>query len=112
MQSILTELSLQEQQQLKNVQELEQELARLRQDGEAYRNDLKKQLDDAKQAGMQARHDAGQARAQATHEANLVQQLQDDKKQLSDYLHSWKRQGHEQQVGLSFPLHAVQAVHS
>lgn len=85
-------------QQLDNVHELKQELTRLRHEGQAYQDDLKRQLDGAKQAAMQARHEAGQAHARAAHETSLVGQLQDDKKRLSDIVDSWKRQGHEQQV--------------
>lgn len=80
------------------MHELEQELARLRYEGQTYQDDLKKQLEGARQAAMQARHEAGQAHARATHEASLVSQLQDDKKRLSDIVDSWKRQGREQQV--------------
>lgn len=85
-------------QQQGHARELEQELSRLRQEGEAYRDDLKQQLEGAKQAAMQARHEAGQANAQATHEHSLVQQLQEDKRRMADIVDSWKRQGHEQQV--------------
>ena len=93
-------LQLEAPQRQKDVRELEQELARLKHEGEAYRDDLKKQLEDARQAAMQARHEAGQAHARAVHEASLVQQLQDDKKRLSDIVDSWKKQSREQQVCL------------
>ena len=91
-------------QQQGRARELEQELSRLRQEGEAYRDDLKQQLEGAKQAAMQARHEAGQANAHATHEHSLVQQLQEDKRRMADIVDSWKRQGREQQVWLQCHL--------
>lgn len=87
-------------QQQRRVGELEKELARLRQDGQAYRDDLRQQLEGAKQTATQARHEAAQSNALAGHEAKLVQQLQDDKARMADIVDNWKRQGREQQVRL------------
>ena len=87
-------------QQQRRVDELEKELARLRQDGQAYRDDLRQQLEGAKQAATQARHEAAHSNALAGHEAKLVQQLQDDKARMADIVDNWKRQGREQQVRL------------
>ena len=87
-----------QQQQQSQVKELEKELARLKQDGKAYREDLVQQLEAAKQAASQARHDAAQARSQATHEANQGQQLQGDKARLVEDVNVWRKQAQENQV--------------
>lgn len=80
------------------VHELEKELGRLREDGHAYREDLRQQLETARQAATQARHDAAQAHAAARYEASRLQQLQDDKAVTDSMVASWKQQGREQQV--------------
>ena len=87
-----------QQQQQGQVRELEEELARLRKDGQAYREDLVQQLEAAKQAATQARHDAAQARSQAIHEANQGQQLQGDKARLVEDVNVWRKQAQENQV--------------
>lgn len=78
--------------------ELEKELSRLREDGHAYREELRQQLDTARQAAVQAHHEAAQSRAALKYEANRVQQLQDDKALTDSTVESWKQQGREQQV--------------
>lgn len=88
----------QQQQQPLQVGELEKELARLRQDGQAYREDLTRQLEAAKQAATQARHDAAQASSQAGHEANQVKLLQGDKARMAEIADSWRKQANENQV--------------
>lgn len=86
------------QQRQPQVEELEKELARLKQDGQAYREDLTQQLEAAKQAAAQARHDAAQASSQAAHEAKQVQLLQSDRAHMADIADSWRKQAHENQV--------------
>lgn len=83
------------------VEKLEKELARLRQDGQAYRDDLTQQLEAAKQAATQARHDAAQASSQAAHEANQVQLLQSDRARIGEMADSWRKQAHENQACLA-----------
>ena len=80
------------------IHELEKELGRLREDGHAYREDLRQQLETARQAATQARHDAAQSQAAAWYEASRLQQLQDDKAVTDSMVASWKQQGREQQV--------------
>lgn len=86
------------QQRQPQVEELEKELARLKQDGQAYREDLTQQLEAAKQAATQARHDAAQASSQAAHGANQVQLLQSDRARMAEMADSWRKQAHENQV--------------
>ncbi len=90
-----------------HIGELEKELGRLRQDGQAYREDLLHQLEAAKQAATQARYEAGQSNARASYEASQVQQLQDDKTRTADIEDNWKQQAREQQVGHEFDHHIV-----
>lgn len=78
--------------------DLEKELARLRQDGQAYREDLIRQLEAARQAASQARHDVAQAQSQATHESNQVQLLQTDRARLEEDVKAWQKQAQENQV--------------
>ena len=85
-------------QQLSQVSDLEKELARLRQDGQAHRDELAKQLEAAKQAATQARHDAAQAHAKASHEAHVAQQLQNDRARLVEDANVWRKQVQENQV--------------
>ena len=80
------------------VSELERELSRLRQDGQAHDRDSRQQLESARQAASQARHDAAQATARATYAASQVQQLQDEKSRMADIADNWQRQGREQQA--------------
>lgn len=86
------------QQRQPQVEELKKELARLKYDGQAYREDLTQQLEAAKQAAAQARHDAAQASSQAAHEANQVQLLQREREHIADVADSWRKQAHENQV--------------
>ena len=89
------------QQQPPQVEELKKELDRLKQDGQAYREDLMQQLEAAKHAATQARHDAAQASSQAAHEANQVQLLQSDRARMGEIADSWRKQANENQVCLA-----------
>lgn len=95
---LVQERSQQLQQPTPQVGELQKELARLKQDGQAYREDLTRQLEAAKQAVTQARHDAAQASSQAAHEASQVKLLQGDKDRMAEIADSWRKQANENQV--------------
>ena len=98
--------------QQRRVIDLEKELARLRRDGQASREELLAQLEAAKQAATQARHEAAQASARATYEASHVQQLQNDKARSADMVDNWKQQTREQQVGQKHWQQSTHALHN
>ena len=58
------------------------------------------QLEAAKQAAVQTRHQAGQGSAQSRHEAAHVQQVQGENGRLAQDVQSWKKQCQEHQVWL------------